>query len=78
MLIVQIVLCACVYENNFSWTVTADFLLCVWYSRYSESLFKTWTETVDESLQHNLSLPLINRELDSQLISVNFSPQVVP
>ncbi|XP_037547527.1 dynein heavy chain 9, axonemal [Nematolebias whitei] len=43
---------------------------------YSESLFKTWTETVDESLQHNLSLPLINRELDSHLMSVNFSPQL--
>ncbi|XP_024861684.2 dynein heavy chain 9, axonemal isoform X1 [Kryptolebias marmoratus] len=74
---VQIVsFCVCVCDNNFSWIVTVDCLLCVWYSRYSDSLFKAWAETVAESSQYNLSLPLISREPDSHLICVNFSPQL--
>ncbi|KAM9424094.1 dynein axonemal heavy chain 9 isoform 2-T2 [Pholidichthys leucotaenia] len=44
--------------------------------RYSLNLYKTWTETVGESSQYNLSLPLISRDLDTQLISVNFNPQL--
>nr|XP_004569740.1 dynein heavy chain 9, axonemal [Maylandia zebra] len=44
--------------------------------RYSTSLFETWTETVGESSQYNLSLPLIKRDPDTQLITVNFNPQL--
>lgn len=44
--------------------------------RYSGSLYETWTETVGESSQYNLSLPLISRDPATQLISVNFNPQV--
>ncbi|KAG7239799.1 hypothetical protein INR49_028387 [Caranx melampygus] len=44
--------------------------------RYSSSLFQTWTETVAESSQYNLSLPLLSRDLDTHLISVNFNPQL--
>ncbi|XP_028263973.1 dynein axonemal heavy chain 9 isoform X2 [Parambassis ranga] len=44
--------------------------------RYSTSLYEAWTETVGESSKHNLSLPLICRDPDTQLISVNFSPQL--
>ncbi|XP_075314376.1 dynein axonemal heavy chain 9 [Odontesthes bonariensis] len=44
--------------------------------RYSTSLYKTWTETVGESSQYNLSLPLISRDPGTQLISVNFSLQL--
>eukprot|EP00064_Thunnus_orientalis_P003474 superscaffoldBa00000283_g3483 len=44
--------------------------------RYSTSLYETWTETVGESSQYNLSLPLISRDPASQLISVNFNSQL--
>uniref|UniRef100_A0A4W6G4Y5 Dynein axonemal heavy chain 17 n=1 Tax=Lates calcarifer TaxID=8187 RepID=A0A4W6G4Y5_LATCA len=43
---------------------------------YSSSLYETWTETVGESSQYNLSLPLISRDSATQLISVNFNPQL--
>ncbi|TMS22638.1 hypothetical protein E3U43_012903 [Larimichthys crocea] len=44
--------------------------------RYSTSLYEAWTETVGESSQYNLSLPLISRDPDTRLISVNFNPQL--
>lgn len=60
-------------KNVFLIVITDCFL---WNSRYSTSLYETWTETVGESSQYNLSLPLISRDLTTQLISVNFNPQV--
>uniref|UniRef100_A0A3Q2SZQ2 Dynein axonemal heavy chain 9 n=1 Tax=Fundulus heteroclitus TaxID=8078 RepID=A0A3Q2SZQ2_FUNHE len=39
-------------------------------------LYAAWTEDVAESSQYNLSLPLISRDSDTRLISVNFSPQL--
>uniref|UniRef100_A0A7N6B4D8 Dynein heavy chain 9, axonemal n=1 Tax=Anabas testudineus TaxID=64144 RepID=A0A7N6B4D8_ANATE len=53
-----------------------NFYSVLWYSRYSTSLYDTWTETVGESSQYNLSLPLISRDPTTQLISVNFNPQL--
>ncbi|XP_015248307.1 PREDICTED: dynein heavy chain 9, axonemal [Cyprinodon variegatus] len=44
--------------------------------RYSSDLYETWTEGVSESSQYNLSLPLITRDSDTHLISVNFKPQL--
>ncbi|XP_034563350.1 dynein heavy chain 9, axonemal [Notolabrus celidotus] len=44
--------------------------------RYSSSLYETWTERVGERSQYNLGLPLICRDPGTQLISVNFSPQL--
>ncbi|KAG7506656.1 dynein heavy chain 9, axonemal [Solea senegalensis] len=44
--------------------------------RFSGSLYETWTETVCESSQYNLSLPLVSRDTTTRLISVNFSPQL--
>ncbi|XP_030610318.1 dynein axonemal heavy chain 9 isoform X3 [Archocentrus centrarchus] len=44
--------------------------------RYSNSLYETWTETVGESSQYNLSLPLISRDPATQQITVNFNPQL--
>ena len=58
------------WDNNFCC------FLCVFHSRCSTSLYETWTETVSESSQYNLNLPLISRDPDTKLISVNFSPQV--
>ncbi|XP_054619923.1 dynein axonemal heavy chain 9-like isoform X2 [Dunckerocampus dactyliophorus] len=43
---------------------------------YSTSMYATWTRTVDESCHHSLSLPLICRDISSQLISVNFNSQL--
>lgn len=63
-------------DNTFCLIVMADCVPCVWYSRYSTSLYETWTETVGERSQYNLSLPLISRDPTTQLISVNFNPQV--
>lgn len=63
-------------DNNFCLIVIADCVLWVWYCRYSSSLYETWTETVGESSQYNLSLPLISRDPATRLISVNFNPQV--
>uniref|UniRef100_A0A3Q3NPA1 Dynein heavy chain 9, axonemal-like n=1 Tax=Labrus bergylta TaxID=56723 RepID=A0A3Q3NPA1_9LABR len=40
------------------------------------SLYETWTESVGERSQFNLSLPLISRDPDTQLISVNFNTQL--
>uniref|UniRef100_A0A8C4H1B1 Dynein heavy chain 9, axonemal n=1 Tax=Dicentrarchus labrax TaxID=13489 RepID=A0A8C4H1B1_DICLA len=56
--------------------VIADCVLWVWYCRYSSSLYETWTETVGESSQYNLSLPLLSRDPATRLISVNFNPQL--
>ncbi|KAM7382161.1 hypothetical protein PAMA_012837 [Pampus argenteus] len=44
--------------------------------RYSTGVYETWTETVGDSSQYNLSLPLISRDPASRLISVNFNPQL--
>ncbi|XP_037134453.1 dynein heavy chain 9, axonemal [Syngnathus acus] len=44
--------------------------------RYRISLYETWTRTVDSSCHHNLSLPLICRDVSSRLISVNFNTQL--
>lgn len=60
----------------FSLIVIADCVPWVFYSRYSTGLYKAWTASVGESSRFNLSLPLISRDPDTQLISVNFNPQV--
>ncbi|KAF7661538.1 hypothetical protein LDENG_00259550 [Lucifuga dentata] len=44
--------------------------------RYSSSLYSTWNETVGERSLYNLNLPLISRDPDKRLISVNFNPQL--
>ncbi|XP_068610643.1 dynein axonemal heavy chain 9 [Brachionichthys hirsutus] len=44
--------------------------------RYSTNLYEMWTETVGERSQSNLGLPLISRDPETQLISVNFNPQL--
>uniref|UniRef100_A0A7N6A444 Dynein heavy chain 9, axonemal n=1 Tax=Anabas testudineus TaxID=64144 RepID=A0A7N6A444_ANATE len=56
--------------------VIAHALLLLTDAKYSTSLYDTWTETVGESSQYNLSLPLISRDPTTQLISVNFNPQL--
>ncbi|XP_029978186.1 dynein axonemal heavy chain 9 [Sphaeramia orbicularis] len=45
--------------------------------RYSRNLYESWKETVGESSQYNLGLPLISRDPSTHLIAVNFNPQLV-
>ncbi|XP_033840356.1 dynein heavy chain 9, axonemal isoform X2 [Periophthalmus magnuspinnatus] len=45
--------------------------------RYAGSLYDSWAQTVAESLEYNLSLPLLQRDSSSCLLSVNFNPQLV-
>ena len=39
-------------------------------------MYDEWLAGVDEACSFNLAQPLINRNKDTQLISVNFDPQV--
>uniref|UniRef100_A0A672V7V5 Dynein axonemal heavy chain 17 n=1 Tax=Strigops habroptila TaxID=2489341 RepID=A0A672V7V5_STRHB len=45
--------------------------------RYQEKLYVNWTQTVSERSQYNLTQPLIRRDPDTKLITVNFDPQLV-
>ncbi|MBN3279379.1 DYH9 protein, partial [Polyodon spathula] len=45
--------------------------------KYSQKLYNIWTQTVAEKSQYNLTQPLISRDPDSKLITVNFNPQLV-
>ncbi|XP_034049709.1 dynein heavy chain 9, axonemal [Thalassophryne amazonica] len=44
--------------------------------RYSTRMYEGWAESVTESSQYNLNMPLIIRDNSTHLISVNFSPQL--
>ncbi|CAK8694647.1 unnamed protein product [Clavelina lepadiformis] len=44
---------------------------------FEESIYAQWTTSVDERSQYNLNQPLITRNSDTNLISVNFNPQLV-
>ncbi|ETE67846.1 Dynein heavy chain 9, axonemal, partial [Ophiophagus hannah] len=45
--------------------------------RYQEKLYEDWFQTVSVKAQYNLTQPLIQRDPDSKLITVNFDPQLV-
>ncbi|XP_069510616.1 dynein axonemal heavy chain 9 [Ambystoma mexicanum] len=45
--------------------------------KYKEKRYEEWSHTVSEKAQYNLSQPLIKRDTDSKLITVNFNPQLV-
>ncbi|XP_023794711.1 dynein heavy chain 9, axonemal-like [Cyanistes caeruleus] len=45
--------------------------------RYQEKLYLDWSQTVSEESQYNLTQPLIRRDPQTKLISVNFDPQLV-
>ena len=44
--------------------------------RYEADVYSDWTEGVDEVAKANLDKPLLFRDQDSFLISVNFDPKV--
>ncbi|XP_078081541.1 dynein axonemal heavy chain 9 [Mustelus asterias] len=45
--------------------------------QYEAKLYLEWTETVAEKSQYNLTQPLLKRDPETKLISVNFDPQLV-
>ncbi|XP_037265188.1 dynein heavy chain 9, axonemal [Falco rusticolus] len=45
--------------------------------RYQEKLYADWSQTVSEKSQYNLIQPLICRDPETKLITVNFDPQLV-
>ncbi|NXH48679.1 DYH9 protein, partial [Dicaeum eximium] len=45
--------------------------------RYQEKLYLDWSQTVSEKSQYNLTRPLIRRDPQTKLITVNFDPQLV-
>ncbi|NWX21666.1 DYH9 protein, partial [Aegotheles bennettii] len=45
--------------------------------RYQEKLYVAWSQTVSEKSQYNLTQPLIRRDPETKLITVNFDPQLV-
>ncbi|NWQ82098.1 DYH9 protein, partial [Columbina picui] len=46
-------------------------------NRYQEKLYAGWSQTVSEKSQYNLTQPLIRRDPETKLITVNFDPQLV-
>uniref|UniRef100_H0Z5T6 Dynein axonemal heavy chain 17 n=1 Tax=Taeniopygia guttata TaxID=59729 RepID=H0Z5T6_TAEGU len=45
--------------------------------RYQEKLYLDWSQTVSEKSQYNLAQPLLRRDPETKLITVNFDPQLV-
>ncbi|KAJ7405899.1 dynein axonemal heavy chain 9 [Willisornis vidua] len=45
--------------------------------RYQEKLYLDWCQTVSEKSQYNLTQPLLRRDPETKLITVNFDPQLV-
>ena len=45
--------------------------------RWDEEIFKDWIAGVDEACSFNLNQPLITRNEETKLITVNFDPQLV-
>ena len=43
---------------------------------YEKSVYDDWTAGVDEACSFNMQQPLIRRNEETKLISVNFDPQV--
>lgn len=53
-----------------------DVLVFFFSGRYQEKLYEDWSQTVSEKSQYNLTQPLIWRDPETKLITVNFDPQV--
>ncbi|KAL2297572.1 hypothetical protein Nmel_016116 [Mimus melanotis] len=45
--------------------------------RYQEKLYLDWSQTVSEKSEYNLTQPLLRRDPQTKLLTVNFDPQLV-
>jgi len=46
------------------------------FCRFEVEMYKQWTASVDEKSQYNLTQPLLTRNKETMLLTVNFNPQV--
>lgn len=60
----------------FCWLGSYTVDVCLFSGRYQEKLYVNWSQTVSEKSQYNLTQPLIRRDPETKLITVNFDPQV--
>lgn len=51
--------------------------MCVYMNRFDKELYEEWLAGVDEACSFNLDQPLITRNEETKLISVNFDQQVM-
>ncbi|NXF83974.1 DYH9 protein, partial [Sclerurus mexicanus] len=51
-------------------------MICL-LDRFQEKLYLDWSQTVSKKSQYNLTQPLIRRDPETKLITVNFDPQLV-
>ncbi|KAK2515840.1 hypothetical protein Q9233_014353 [Columba guinea] len=49
----------------------------IFFLWYQEKLYADWSQTVSEKSQYNLTQPLIRRDPETKLVTVNFDPQLV-
>jgi len=59
----------------FHWTICVEVFRNVCLS-YESSLYEEWTAGVSEACSFNLKQPLLTRNKETNLIAVNFDPQV--
>ena len=56
---------------------TNVYMVLLVYCSWDEDLYKDWIVGVDEACSFNLNQPLITRNEETKLITVNFDPQLV-
>ncbi|KAK2522493.1 hypothetical protein Q9233_010490 [Columba guinea] len=49
----------------------------IFFLWYQEKLYADWSQTVSEKSQYSLTQPLIRRDPETKLVTVNFDPQLV-
>ena len=51
-------------------------MIFTFITRFQDQIYQHWTTGIEEKCKFNLGQPLITRNQETQLISVNFDPQV--
>lgn len=66
----------CLLIHLVCWLNSYVIKVCFFSCRYQEKVYINWSQTVSEKSQYNLTQPLIRREPETKLLTVNFDPQV--
>ena len=56
--------------------MVSGLIICLFVCSWDEQAYKEWKAGVDEACSFNLSQPLLMRNEETKLISVNFDPQL--
>uniref|UniRef100_A0A803YDF7 Dynein axonemal heavy chain 9 n=1 Tax=Meleagris gallopavo TaxID=9103 RepID=A0A803YDF7_MELGA len=67
----------CLLIHLVCWLNSYVIKVCFFSCRYQEKVYINWSQTVSEKSQYNLTQPLIRREPETKLLTVNFDPQLV-